>query len=55
MISEDTARDNSERAAFIHREILQLSVLMLVAVAAFFVTRAVAASNRDMSLRDAAE
>ena len=28
---------------------------MLVASAAFFLTRAVAASNRDMSLRDAAE
>jgi Tfp pilus assembly protein PilF len=55
VITEDTTRDNAERAAFIHREVLQLSVLMLVAVAAFFVTRAVAASNRDMSLRDAAE
>ena len=44
-----------ERAALIHREILQLGVLILVAVAAFFVTRAVAASNRETSLRDAAE
>jgi tetratricopeptide (TPR) repeat protein len=54
MISEDTARDNAARAAFIHHEILQLFVLILIAIAAFFATRAVAASNRNMSLRDAA-
>ena len=41
--------------SFIHREILQLGVLILAAVAAFLLTRAVAASNRDMSLRDAVE
>ena len=44
-----------ERAALIHREFLQLGVLILVAVAVFFVTRAVATSNRDTNLRDAAE
>jgi tetratricopeptide (TPR) repeat protein len=44
-----------QAAAFIHREIYQLAVLVVVAIAAFVVTRAVAASNRDMSLRDAAE
>ena len=44
-----------ERSAFIHREIFQLAGLVAIAVAAFLVTRAVAASNRDMSLRDAAE
>ena len=44
-----------ERAALIHREIFQLSVLILAAIAAFLVTQAVASSNRDMSLRDAAE
>ena len=49
------ADDVRERSALIHREILQVGVLLIVAVAAFFVTRAVAASNRDMSLRDAAE
>jgi Flp pilus assembly protein TadD len=50
------AHDPEEQAAaFIHREIYQLSVLVLVAIGAFLLTRAVAASNRDMSLRDAAE
>lgn len=44
-----------ERATLIHREMLQLGVLVLVAVAAFFVTRVVATNNRDMSLRNAAE
>jgi len=47
--------DTVERTALIHREIVQLSVLIFVAIAAFWLTRAVAASNRDMSLRDAAE
>jgi len=47
--------DTVERTALLHREIVQLSVLILVAMAAFLVTRAVAASNHDMSLRDAAE
>jgi len=41
------------RASLIHREILQIAVLMLVAVAAFFITRAVAANNREMTVRDA--
>ena len=39
--------------AFIHREILQIGVLMLIAIVAFFVTRAVAANNRETTLRDA--
>ena len=47
--------DTVERTALIHREIVQLSVLIFAAIAAFWLTRAVAASNRDMSLRDAAE
>jgi tetratricopeptide (TPR) repeat protein len=47
--------DTAARSALIHREIFQLCALILVAIAAFLVTRAVAASNRDMSLRDAAE
>jgi tetratricopeptide (TPR) repeat protein len=42
-------------SARIHREIVQLIVLIVAAVAAFFVTRAVAASNREMNVRDAAE
>ena len=50
-----TASDTVERAALIHREIFQLSALILAVIAAFVLTRAVAASNREMSLRDAAE
>ena len=49
------ANDTVERTALIHREIFQLTVLILVAIGAFLLTRAVAASNREMSLRDAAE
>jgi tetratricopeptide (TPR) repeat protein len=49
------ADDVRERSALIHREFLQVGVLLIVAVSAFFVTRAVAASNHDMSVRDAAE
>ena len=55
MVPADDSGSDVQRSALIHREMLQLGVLILVAVAAFFVTRAVAASNRDMSLRDAAE
>jgi Flp pilus assembly protein TadD len=53
--SIDNAREAVPRAALIHREIFQLTVLIFVAVAAFWVTRAVAASNHEMNLRDAAE
>ena len=49
------ADDVRERSALIHREFLQVGVLLIVAVSAFVLTRAVAASNRDMSVRDAAE
>jgi thioredoxin-like negative regulator of GroEL len=45
----------AERAALIHREILRLGALIAVAVAAFFLTRAIAASNRNLNLRHAAE
>jgi tetratricopeptide (TPR) repeat protein len=41
--------------AAIHREFIQLLVLLAIAIAGFFVTRAIAASNRDMSVRDAVE
>src|SRR5689334_14175955 len=47
--------DVEERSAFIHQEILKLAILIAVAVAGFFVTRAIAASNRSMTLRDASE
>src|SRR5690349_4578909 len=53
--SKDTGRapgdDRSD--ALIHREILQIGVLMLIAVVSFFVTRAVAANNREQTFRDA--
>ncbi len=51
----DVVNENEERSALIHREIFQLGALIVLAVAAFLVTRAVAASNREMSVRDAAE
>jgi Flp pilus assembly protein TadD len=44
-----------ERSAFIHQEILKLAILIGLAIVAFFVTRAIAASNRSMTERDAAE
>jgi tetratricopeptide (TPR) repeat protein len=43
------------RDKLIHREMLQLVVLIGAASAAFFVTRAIAANNQEMNLRDAAE
>ena len=42
-------------ARLIHRDILRLGALVIVAVAAFVGTRAVALNNRQMSARDAAE
>jgi tetratricopeptide (TPR) repeat protein len=47
--------DRAQQAAAVRREAVQLAVLIVTAMAAFFVTRAVAASNRQISLRDAAE
>ena len=47
--------DTVERSALIHREIYQLSALILVAIGAFLLTRAVATNNREMSRRDATE
>jgi tetratricopeptide (TPR) repeat protein len=43
------------RAGLVHREILQLVVLIVAAVGAFFLTRAVAANNRATTLHDAEE
>ena len=45
---------NTERAALVHREVLQLTLLIFIAIAGFFLTRVVAANNRAMSARDAA-
>jgi Tfp pilus assembly protein PilF len=42
------------RAALIHREVVQLIQLGAIAVLAFFMTRALAASNRATALRDGA-
>jgi outer membrane protein assembly factor BamD (BamD/ComL family) len=53
--SGSTSKDDAERTTRIHREMIQLMALVLVAVAAFFVTRAVASNNREISLRNAAE
>jgi tetratricopeptide (TPR) repeat protein len=48
--------DGIKRCAnLIHREILQLAMLVAVAVAAFLVTRVIATDNHDMTVRDAAE
>ena len=53
--ADESAGETAQRSALIHRETLQLSALIVLAIAAFLLTRAVAASNRDMSVRDAAE
>lgn len=50
-----TPTDRTEQAAAIRHEAWQLAALVVLAIVAFFVTRSVAASNREMSLRDAAE
>lgn len=55
MIPDKTAPHDTQGAALIHRQILQLTALMLIVVVAFLGTRAIAVSNRDMRLRDAAE
>ena len=51
----ESIRDTEERTQLVHREIFQLCALVALAVAAFLVTRAIAISNREMTLRDAAE
>ena len=53
--AQESAGDTAERSALIHRETVQLSALIALAIVAFLITRAVAASNREMSVRDAAE
>ena len=45
----------AERASLIHREMVQVIVLGVIAVAGFFLTRAVALSNRRLAIQDAAE
>lgn len=53
--SETSPREPAPLADRVHREIVQLVVLIAVAVVAFALTRAVAASNHDTNLRDAAD
>lgn len=54
-MADDEPNGTDNQARLLQRQILQLSALILAAVAAFFVTRALAASNRDMRLADGAE
>ncbi len=44
---------NGGDEAFVHREILQTAALVVVAIAAFVFTRAIAASSRTTTLKDA--
>ena len=48
--ADDAHRDQD---AFVHREIVQIGVLMLIAAVAFCATRAVAANSRETTFRDA--
>ena len=52
---QDSPDQLTDRARLVHREIVQLVLLMAVAGAAFFLTRSFALSNRAMSADDAAE
>jgi Flp pilus assembly protein TadD len=54
-MSESSSDQRSLADALINREIVRLTLLVLLAVVAFFLTREMAASNRAMSLRDAAD
>ena len=51
----EPASSERDAARLVHREIVQLTILILAAALAFFVTRALAAGNHGMRLRDAAE
>jgi tetratricopeptide (TPR) repeat protein len=54
-LNPDHPDSTDQRSTIIDQEIVKLVLLIGIAVAAFFVTRAIAANNREMSLRDAAE
>ncbi len=54
-MSDSSSDQRSLADALINREIVRLTLLVLLAIVAFFLTREVAASNRAMSLRDAAD
>ncbi len=55
MSADETGQETREGASLIHRELLQLTALIVVAIVAFLATRAIAVSNRDIRLHDAAE
>jgi Flp pilus assembly protein TadD len=55
MSSDSSATETAKILALIHREMIQLAALIAVAVVAFFLTKALAASNRDLNVRNAAE
>jgi tetratricopeptide (TPR) repeat protein len=55
MATEATTTRTEARARLIHREIVQLLQLGVLAIAAFFVTRALATSNRRTTLQNGAE
>ena len=52
---QNLRKTTDEQSKHVHREIVQLVVLIAVATAAFVVTRAIAGNNRETNLRDAAE
>jgi len=51
--SKGLAGTSADGSSVVHRENVQIAVLIVIAIAGFFVTRAVAASNRAATLRDA--
>jgi Flp pilus assembly protein TadD len=55
-MSDDASTEETTKAlALIHREMIQLAVLVGIAGVAFFLTNALAASNRELNVRNAAE
>jgi tetratricopeptide (TPR) repeat protein len=53
--SDSSSPEVAKELALIHREMIQLAVLVGIAVVAFVLTKALAASNRDLNVRNAAE
>jgi Flp pilus assembly protein TadD len=55
MATDSPSEEAAKEVALIHRELILLAVLVGAAVVAFFLTKALAASNRDLNVRNAAE
>jgi tetratricopeptide (TPR) repeat protein len=53
--SQPPSADAAERAAVVHRETIQLGLLVVIAIGLFLLTRAVAASNRALTVSNAAQ